>query len=254
MTKENVILTIKNVHEACGHAGRTKTHLKLCESYANITRAMVSEYLSQCERCVEKLKQKNKTGLVVKPILATDFNERFQVDLVDMQTLPEGEYRYIFHGLDFLSKYHFLRPLKTKCAFEIDADLLKIFIDFGAAQIIQGDNGRELTAKIILELNKMWPTVKLINRRPRYLQSQGSTEKGNDTLKKSLNSWMRDNDTCNWSIGLYFTQWSMNTTYSEAIKNIPYNVVFGIKPKIGLATKIPVELLEKIHSGIKEED
>lgn len=103
------------------------------------------------------------------------------------------------------------------------------------------------------ELALMWPELILVNGRPRHPQSQGSVERSNSTLKDSLVAWMRDNKTSKWSHGLLFTQWAMNTTYHEAIKCEPYKAMFGIKPRIGLKTDLPTELLANIKTGIEEE-
>ena len=114
----------------------------------------MNEYIKQCQRLIEKMKKKEMTaGIVLKPILATYFNERGQVDLVDFQTLPDGEYKWIMHFQDHLSKYHFLRPLETKTAKEVADSLLGIFIDFGAPSILQSDNGREFTANVIKDFS-----------------------------------------------------------------------------------------------------
>lgn len=150
VTKETVMDLIRNIHECGGHKGEKKTYKQIAENYANISRAVVSEYIKNCERCSEKMKKKEVcSGTVIKPILATYFNERGQVDLVDFQTLADGDYKWILHYQDHLSKYHLLRPLKRKTASEVAENLLRIFIDFGAPTILQSDNGREFTADII---------------------------------------------------------------------------------------------------------
>lgn len=254
VNKESVFITIKNIHESCGHKGERKTHQKILETYANIPRKIVGDFIHQCERCVEKLRKKSSKGVVVKPILADDFNERGQVDLVDYQSMPDGPYKHIMHYQDHLTKYHFFRPLTSKTAKEVAQNLMPIFIDFGAPEVLQSDNGREFTAEVIQELEKLWPGLKLVNGRPRYPQSQGSVEKGNDSLKKSLTAWMLDHNTTNWSYGLQFVQWSINTTSSDATKTIPYRAIFGSMPKIGLATRIPTEFLVNVANGIMEED
>lgn len=100
------------------------------------------------------MKKKEVTaGIVVKPILATYFNERGQVDLVDLQTLPDGDFKWIMHYQDHLSKYHFLRPLTNKTAQQVADNLIRIFTDFGAPSILQSDNGREFTVNVI-KVNK----------------------------------------------------------------------------------------------------
>lgn len=245
---------IRDMHVASGHKGETKTHKKIMEHYSNITMADVKTYIANCERCAEKSKKKCTRGIVVWPILSTSLNERGQVDLVDFQSLPDGDFKFILHYKEHLTKFSFFRPLKCKKASEVAKELLHIFLTFGAPHVLQSDNGREFTAGIITELASLWPDLILVNGRPRYPQSQGSVERGNCTLKDSLVAWMRDNKTSAWSYGLAFVQWGVNTTYHEAIKMTPYESVFGQKARMGLATKVPRELLENIMTGTLEED
>ena len=99
----------------------------------------------------------------------------------------------------------------------------------------------------------MWPELTLINGRPRHPESQGCVENSNKTLKNTLVAWMRDNKTTKWSHGLLFAQWSLNVTYHEATTCVPYEVLFGTKPRVGLKTHVPSELLKNIKTGIEEE-
>lgn len=79
-------------------------------------------------------------------------------------------------------------------------------------------------------------------------------EKSNDTLKKTLNAWMKDNDSTNWHKPLFFTQWAMNSTMRDATEVVPYRSLFGITPKVGLATDLEPEFLTNIVTGIFEEE
>lgn len=81
-TKETVLAVIKEIHVAINHKGERKTHKKISESYANIPRKIVLEFIKQCERCVEKSHKKVSTGIVAKPITAKDFNDRGQVSKI----------------------------------------------------------------------------------------------------------------------------------------------------------------------------
>ena len=40
----------------------------------------------------------------------------FQIDLIDMQTKPDGAYRYLCHTVDHFSKFHVIFPLPSKNA------------------------------------------------------------------------------------------------------------------------------------------
>lgn len=65
-------------------------------------------------------------NIVVWPITTKDFNLRVQVDLIDFQSTPCGEYKWLMNNQDHATKFCLLRPLKTKHATEVAAELLKI--------------------------------------------------------------------------------------------------------------------------------
>lgn len=46
-----------------------------------------------------------------KPIISRELNSRCQVDLVDMQTCKDGEFKFILNYQDHLTKFIQLRPL-----------------------------------------------------------------------------------------------------------------------------------------------
>ncbi|KAI6660088.1 KRAB-A domain-containing protein 2-like [Oopsacas minuta] len=231
-TKEEVINIIFSMHIATGHGGE-----KIQDKFANILRYLVQEYIKRCKRCAEKrARRETASGVVIRPLTVKDLNERGQVDLVNMQTIQDGNFRFILHYMEYLTKFHVIRPLQRKTATEVANQLLLIFLDFGAPNILQSDNGREFTEQVIQELSTLWPELFLVNGRPRHPQSQGSVERSNGDMKTQLMAWMRDNNTSKWSYGIRFVQWSMNTSYHEAI---------GI---------LPTDFLDKIFTGILEED
>jgi len=65
---------------------------------------------------------------------------------------------------------------------------------------------------------------------------------------------MRDKKTAKWTTGLPFVQWGMNTTHHIAIGMTPYEAVFGEKPRLGLGSTVPRELLEKLTPGMLKEN
>ncbi len=120
--------------------------------------------------------------------------------------------------------------MKTKSSKEVANHLFDLFMVFGAPTILQSDNGREFKSKdIINDLKRLWPNMKIINGRPRHPQSQGSVERGNQTLKNKLSAWLHDNQRSDWTFGLKFVIHSMNTSESSATKYTPYNMVFGTR-------------------------
>ena len=83
----------------------------LGKKYANITRDVVELFKSLCVECLKKRKRGAVKGVVVKPILTKDYGSRGQVDLVDMQSMPDGNFKWIMVYQDHFTKFCVLRPL-----------------------------------------------------------------------------------------------------------------------------------------------
>jgi hypothetical protein len=60
-----------------------------------------------CEECQLKKRKIASKGLVFKPLLSKDFNSRGQVDLVDMQSMRDGDILHL--SISFISAL----PLST---------------------------------------------------------------------------------------------------------------------------------------------
>ena len=118
-----------------------------------------------------------------------DMNSRVQLDLIDMQSQADGEFKWILVYQDHLIKFVQLRATKSKRVAEVAYHLLDIFRIFGVPAILQSDNGCEFANSIITELAAMWNGLKIVHVKPRYSQSQGSVERANrDT--EDIFSWM----------------------------------------------------------------
>ena len=124
-------------------------------------------YLDLCETCHLKISIVKKS-LVVKPIISTSMNSRCQVDLIDMQSQPDGSYKIILNYQDHLTKMVILRPLQSKTAEEVAYQLVDIFCLQGAPSILQSDNGREFTNKLIQNVLELWPECHLVHGKPRH--------------------------------------------------------------------------------------
>ena len=90
--------------------------------------------LSLCVLFLKKSKVPKK-GLVIKPVISTEMSSRAQVDLIDMQSQPDGDLKWILVYQDHLTKFVQLRPITSKRAPEIAYQLLHIFSMFGDPSI-----------------------------------------------------------------------------------------------------------------------
>jgi hypothetical protein len=99
--------------------------------------------------------------------------------------------------------------------------------------VLQSDNGGEFTAAVLMEmLNDLYPHCTTVNGRARTPRDRGSVEKGNDTVKKKLQSVVQDRrqqgKDANWVELLPQVMPAMNAHCTQIHATIPYNHVYGM--------------------------
>ena len=108
-----IFTILMRIHEELGHARIEKTYKEVCCQYSNVSRAMVDLICELCPLCaLDKVVPSRK--LPVKAILSTTLNDRGQMDCIDMQSSPDGQFRWILHYQDHLTKFSYGRPLRKK--------------------------------------------------------------------------------------------------------------------------------------------
>ena len=120
-------------------------------------------------------------------------NSRAQVDLIDMQSQPDGDLKWILVYHDHLTKFVQLGPVTSKYAPEVAYQLVDIFSIFGAPSTLQNDNGREFVNSAITELSGVWDCLEIVHGKPRHSQSQGSVERANRDIEDMLMTWLQSN-------------------------------------------------------------
>lgn len=245
---EEIFEVLQAAHLVLGHGGRDKLKQETSKKYANVTTEVINIFLSMCEICQLK-KSKKKKGFVSEPIIHSAMNDQGQVDLIDMQSIADREYRFIMIYQDHLTKFVLLRALRTKSAEEVAHHLMDIFLTFGAPCILHSNNGKEFVNSVIKELSSMWLELKLVNGKPKHCQD--SVDRTNQDIETMLTSWMLENKTSKWSNGLKFVQFMKNRAFHSEMKQSPYRAMFGMDPKVGLAS---LNFTKDVLENIKEED
>ncbi|KAL4136213.1 hypothetical protein QTP88_007766 [Uroleucon formosanum] len=121
---------------------------ELDKKYKNITQADVKLYLNLCIPCQQK-KKSQKKGIVVKPMVFNNLNSRCQIDLIDFQSQPDRDFKFICVYQDHLTTFCILNPLTSKRAEQVTRVLLDFFYLFGAPASLQSDNGREFGLRFV---------------------------------------------------------------------------------------------------------
>ena len=119
---------------------------------------------------------------------------RGQVDLIDMQSQPDG-------GFKFLFKICVLMPLKFKTACAVAKILVDILSLMDPPSILQYDNGHEFkTQEIKNEVLKMWSGLRMVS--PDIHNPRGQFKRANRDVENLLACWQAENNSTNWSRAL----------------------------------------------------
>ena len=187
MCLEDMFDACMDIHKKVGSSGRAAMEPLANRFHSNITRPIIDKFLNYSKEYQIKRKKTVNHGLVIKPIRSSYYNSRMQIDLVDYQSLPHGEYKWILNAQDHMTKFCHLRPLKAKSASEVAWALYKIFCRCGAPCILQSDNGREFRNNLVSSLKLLWPGLEIVHGRARTLQTQGSVERANGDFQSNYN-------------------------------------------------------------------
>ena len=229
---EDLFDILHDTHLSIGHGGRTRMEKELQAKYKNITKEVIMLYLTLCKPCQQK-NSKLKKVLTSKPI--KEVNSRCQVDLIDMQLNPDGEYKFIMHCQDFRTNLSFLRSLKSKRPKEVARALLDIFTIIGAPSVLQSDSGREFSSQIVSELSNIWPELKIVHGNPQPCQSLSSINQVNEDIQNRIISWMQTNNSSHWGEFLWFIQMTQNQPHHRGMQQTLCEGAFSSEAKLGLS-------------------
>ena len=107
---EDLWETLMGVHEQVCHGGRTRMEKYLVEHGSHVPRPVI--HLFPRSLCQATRGRKRTHKIVHKPIIPDDVGQRGQANLVDLQMVPDNDYKFILNYQDCLSKYFILRPLR----------------------------------------------------------------------------------------------------------------------------------------------
>ncbi len=81
----------------------------------------------------------------IKNIITEGFAMHGQVDIVDFQSMPIRDFKYLLNYIDHCMKKLTSIPLVSKRASNVALALLQFFTEQGSPAILQADNGRDFS-------------------------------------------------------------------------------------------------------------
>jgi hypothetical protein len=171
LSREELFDAIDEWHHQNGHLTRTWEFCR--QKYWNVTQDHVKHYCMTCYTCMKKNPVTQKIQGSIKPIFSKNFRDRFQVVLVDFCRLRKRDpFGVLMHWAmalkDLESRLTHICALPRKHPKLVAYRLQEIFGTIGYPKIIHTDNGKEFTAKLIIERAPRPATV-----RPRNASARG---------------------------------------------------------------------------------
>eukprot|EP01082_Thalassiosira_pseudonana_P007804 g6263.t1 g6263 contig23:61716-63595(+) len=251
-----------------GHRMARTFHTACADRYGKSSPQWVTNLLCKtCPVCISKnTRKKLKAGHT--PLLTRGFQARGQIDLIDMQSTPDGEFRFILSYRCHGTKFCLLEPLRSKEKKSVAWALFCIFTVLGPPAILQADNGREFNGAacggkakqvdiddefvdgVITELKDFWPNCKLVRGKARHSESNGGIERLHLTAETKIGNWMMQTGQTHWSVGCKLIAWEMNTQIHSGIGGqLPYRMVFGQDPRAGISgLAVDTDLLSSLRT------
>lgn len=175
---------------------------------------------------------------------------RGQVDILGVTTALSEEYKYLMIYRNFTTKYIHLKPLKALNVDDAVEELLAIFLEYGAPNILQSKNGLGLINLICRRITNLHQAIKVIASE-KVFNKIDFKGKSNEDILKRLNGWLIRSQNTKWHQGVKYVQHDLNTIFHETLCRTPSEMVFGTNPRRGLASVLPKNVCDDI---ITEQD
>jgi len=139
--------------------------------------------------------------------------EERSIDLLDMQSCPDGEFKYIFNYYD------------QGTASSVARALIDVFTIYGPPAILQPDNAKNMSkiatfpkarkveldehyvSNVIKHVKHLWPEVNMVRGNPRKSESNGGIERFHGVNLVRVGHWCVDNNCKHWSLGVRIICW-----------------------------------------------
>ncbi|MFM7683964.1 MAG: RNase H-like domain-containing protein [Bacteroidota bacterium] len=223
---EKRIFIVKQNHEL-GHFASLETYKRISEKFywknmINDIKFVVGQCIPCCRYSKIRKNEHPALSLEVEGIF-----DRIGMDLIfGLPKTTEG-FCGILVIIEYLTKYPYAVPIKSKESKEIARNLFQYISMFGPPKEILSDQGKEFVNSIVAELTKISGIQHSITSayNPRC---NGQTERFNATLMECLRKHT-DSDKENWHNWIPFVLMAYRTKTNVTTKFTPFELMFGRK-------------------------
>lgn len=216
----------KEIH-AIGHFDEEATYLRLKQKYYwKNMRETCKKIHRNCLECLRN----NKCKIINHPALAIPILGIFDKICLDLsfgfEQTPEG-YIGILVIIEYLSKYPWIVPIKSKSADEIARNLFKYITTYGCPKWIISDLGNEMNNEIFQNLCKLTGIIHRTTS-PFKASTDGLVEKHMYTFANVLRKLIQNkNEKHKWIEQIDFILLAYRTKINSTTKQTPFFLLYG---------------------------
>ena len=180
--------------------------------------------IKKCVVCNRHKKERvfNHPALAIDPVSIFD---RIGIDLVLGLPVTEDGYLGLLVITEYLTKFPYVVPIRTKEATEIATRLFEYFSIFGPPRVMQSDQGPEFLNKVVKELTTMVGVEHVVTSAYNP-QTNGLTERFNKTFCEALRKHA-EADPITWTKWLPYILLAYRTRIHSVTKYSPFQLMFG---------------------------
>jgi hypothetical protein len=156
--------------------------------------------------------------------------EKMGIDLMQLPVSENG-YKYVLVVVEYLTKYVFVEPLRTKSAQEVGEALMnRVFAHMGPPAELISDNGREFKNFFMEDVLKYF-AVKHNWTLAYHPQANGMVERFNKTLASMLSKYVSEHQR-DWDQYVHRLAAAYNSAEHASTGYSPYELMYGAAPRL----------------------
>ncbi|KAM9757960.1 uncharacterized protein ACNS7B_005079 [Menidia menidia] len=209
-----------------GHLGTHKTLARIKRHFFwPGLRTDVAQFCRTCPQCqLTSNKFPSRAPLQPLPLIDTPF-ERLGMDIVGPLERSKAGYRYMLVITDYATKYPEVFPLKTIKARAVAFSLVQHFSRVGIPCEIVTDQGTNLMSTLLKQVYQLLG-IKGVRTTPYHPQTDGLTERFNQTLKQMLRKFV-DETGSDWDQWLPYLLFAYREVPQASTGFSPFELLYG---------------------------
>nr|XP_033936295.1 uncharacterized protein K02A2.6-like [Pseudochaenichthys georgianus] len=241
------ILSLGHSIPWAGHLGKHKTIARI-QRYFHWPglRREVTQFCRSCPQCqITSARTPSRAPLQPLPIIGTPF-ERLGMDIVGPVERSKGGNRYMLVITDYATKYPEVFPLKSIKAKSVAFCLVQFFSRVGFPHEILTDQGTNFMSTLLKQVYHLLG-IRSLRTTPYHPQTDGLTERFNQTLKQMLRKFVNNSGT-DWDQWLPYLLFAYREVPQASTGFSPFELLYGHE------VRGPLSLLREIWEGNKARD